>query len=190
MLFTYSICISTYTVSLEMHNLYKWYTTPTENKSLFSEENKNLLRTCLPNFLESHLHKNLFRLTWKNLGSYKAGFYCIIFLFSPVTANAFFSDENDLITCPRFWRESYYFNMGLDCFQTWINLFLLRNQFKRSQNARFPLASGSSSQEFFEHSRHVLRSWYKVGGPDHGFPSCFADGHKRRLSLKCFADYI
>ena len=30
------------------------------------------------------------------------GFYCIIFLFSPITANTFFSDENDLITCPRF----------------------------------------------------------------------------------------
>ena len=37
MLFTYSICISAYTVSLEMHNLYKWYTTRAENESLFSE---------------------------------------------------------------------------------------------------------------------------------------------------------
>ena len=31
-----------------------------------------------------------------------AGFYCIIFLFPSVTANTFFSDETDLITCPRF----------------------------------------------------------------------------------------
>ena len=53
MLFTYSICISAYTVSLEMHNLYKWYTTRPENESLFSEENKNLF-------------KNLFTLiSWK-----------------------------------------------------------------------------------------------------------------------------
>ena len=67
------------------------------------EENKNLFKNLpYPNFPESHLHKNLFRLTWKNLGSYNAGFYCIIFLFSPVTANSFFSDENDLITYPRF----------------------------------------------------------------------------------------
>ena len=27
-----------------MHNLYKWYTTRTENESLFSEENKNLFK--------------------------------------------------------------------------------------------------------------------------------------------------
>ena len=176
-----------------MYNLYKWYTTRTENESLFSEENKNLFKNPVyPNFLEIHLHKNLFRLTWKNLGSYNVGFYCIIFLFSPVTANTFFSDDREWFyhLSAFFWRESYYFNMGLDCFESWINLFLRRHQFKRSQNARFPLASGPSSQEFFEHSRHVLRSWYKVGGPEHGFPSCFADGHNRRLSLKCFADYI
>ena len=33
------------------------------------------LRTCLPEFPgKQHLHKNLFRLTWKKLGSYTWGF--------------------------------------------------------------------------------------------------------------------
>ena len=113
----------------------------------------------------------------------------IICLFSPVTANTFFSDENDLIICPRF-------SGGGPVILIWVfiaskaELIFSSAVISSKGLTRFPLASGSSSQEFFEHSRHVLRSWYKIGGPEQGFPRCFADGLNRRLSLKCFAGYI
>ena len=89
----------------------------------------------------------------------------IIFLFSPVTANTFCSGREWFDHMPAFFRrESCYFNLGFDCFESWINLFLRRNQFKRSQNARSPLASGLSSREFFEQSRRVLTTQILVQG--------------------------
>ena len=41
----------------------------------FLKKIRTYLRTCLPEFPgKQHLHKNLFRLTWKKLGSYTWGF--------------------------------------------------------------------------------------------------------------------
>ena len=63
--------------SIFVHNLHKWYTTPTANESLFSDEIKTRtnLTTCLAYFTgKHHLHENLFRLIWKNLESYTRGF--------------------------------------------------------------------------------------------------------------------